>query len=238
MTLTDYASYTPSYEAPASFIASQISNNEKTVAVAFFQMPIDRLTNIMKNREGLGETGESYLVGVDKLLRSDSYHDAYNRSVNTAFRAPENGRMEYAAINAGLSGRTNVEVIDNYLGTEVISSYLPVTILNHRWVLVAEIYESEVFAAVDNMFLCIIVSGLLIGLTSILIGWYTGSKLVNGIERNVNDLLLETEQLESAVDSMKTQTETLIDNVVRSATAVQETASSISEINSTLQANT
>jgi methyl-accepting chemotaxis protein len=57
--LVDYARYAPSYEAPASFIASQIFDGEKMVGIAMFQMPIDRLNAIMGERAGLGETGET-----------------------------------------------------------------------------------------------------------------------------------------------------------------------------------
>jgi methyl-accepting chemotaxis protein len=43
------------------------------VGILIFQFPIDRLNTIMKERDGLGDTGETYLVGEDLLMRSDSF---------------------------------------------------------------------------------------------------------------------------------------------------------------------
>ncbi|MBM4054353.1 MAG: hypothetical protein FJ264_06730 [Planctomycetes bacterium] len=104
--LIDYASYTPSYEAPASFIASPIfDENNKKIGVAMFQMPIDRLNAIMSERSGLGKTGETYLVGPDKLMRSDSYLDPENHTVIASFRNPAKGKVDTDASNSAISGR-------------------------------------------------------------------------------------------------------------------------------------
>ena len=68
--VTDFAAYPPSYEAAASFIASPIIENGNKVAVLIFQMPADRINEIVTYHEkwlvrGLGESGETYLVGKD-----------------------------------------------------------------------------------------------------------------------------------------------------------------------------
>ena len=66
--LTDFASYTPSYESSAAFIASPIFQKTRLVGVLIFQMPIGRINELMTHNEswssvGLGETGQTYLVG-------------------------------------------------------------------------------------------------------------------------------------------------------------------------------
>ena len=75
--LTDFASYLPSYDNPASFISSPIYDQGEIVGVLIFQMPIDRINNLMTQEQlwtelGFGETGEIYLVGPDGKLRSES----------------------------------------------------------------------------------------------------------------------------------------------------------------------
>lgn len=109
--LVDYAQYTPSYEAPASFIASPIFDGGKKIGVAMFQMPIDRLNEIMGERAGLGKTGETYLVGQDGLMRSDSYLDPENHTVLASFRNPAKGRVETEASKAALAGNTDFGVV-------------------------------------------------------------------------------------------------------------------------------
>ena len=67
--LKDFKQYAPSYMAPASFIASPIFDGEEKIGVAIFQMPVDRIQEIMSLRSGLGETGETILVGSDYQMR-------------------------------------------------------------------------------------------------------------------------------------------------------------------------
>ena len=53
--LVDFEQYGPSYEAPASFIASPIFDADTIVGVALFQMPLDGISSVMGQRAGLGK---------------------------------------------------------------------------------------------------------------------------------------------------------------------------------------
>jgi len=141
--LIDYDNYTPSYEAPASFIASPIFDGNRKIGVAVFQMPIDRLNAIMAERSGLGETGETFLVGPDRLMRSDSYLDPENHSVVSSFRHPEKGKVETVAANEALDGKSGSKIVIDYNGNPVLSAYTPVDILGNQWALLAEIDVAE-----------------------------------------------------------------------------------------------
>ncbi len=144
--LVDYARYTPSYEAPAGFIASPIFSNGKKIGIAMFQMPIDRLNAIMNERDGLGETGETYLVGPDHLMRSDSYLDPERHSVAASFKHPDSGRVDTDAVDAVFSGKTGAKVVIDYNGNPVLSAYMPVKFGSLTWGLLAEIDVAEAFS--------------------------------------------------------------------------------------------
>jgi len=141
--LVDYESYTPSYEAPASFIASPIFKDGAKIGVAIFQMPIDRLNAIMTSRAGMGETGESYLVGPDLLMRSDSYLDPENRSVLTSFLNPDLGKVDTVSVHRALAGETGSDLVIDYNGNYVLSAYAPVKVANHTWSIMVEIDLAE-----------------------------------------------------------------------------------------------
>jgi methyl-accepting chemotaxis protein len=143
--LVDYKQYLPSYEAPASFIASPIYDGDEKIGVAMFQMPIDRLNTIMGERSGLGETGETYLVGPDKLMRSDSYLDPQHRNVVSAFRQPETGKIDTGSTARGLAGESGMQLLTSYTGHPVLSAYCPVKVGDFTWTLVAEIDVTEAF---------------------------------------------------------------------------------------------
>lgn len=111
--IVDYKSYLPSYEAPASFIASPIFDGEKRVGVLAIQLPIERVSGIMNSRIGLGETGEAFLVGPDGRLRSDTAKKTELYNVVRSFRDPDAPRIEMAEIGAALEGKTaEVETVN------------------------------------------------------------------------------------------------------------------------------
>ena len=148
--LVDYSRYYPSYEAPAGFIASPVFDGDEKIGIVLFQLPIDRLNAIMGERSGMGETGETYLVGEDGLMRSDSYLDPENHSVVASFRNPDTGRVKTTACNQALSGKTGSQVIIDYNGNPVLSSYTPVHLNGFTWGLLAEIDVAEAFCPKDT----------------------------------------------------------------------------------------
>lgn len=149
--LVEFANYKPSYEAPASFIAAPIYAGEELVGVAAFQMPVDRINSLMTTRGGMGETGETYLVGPDRLVRSNTFHDQENRNIVASFRNPENGGIEGEAVELALNGESGVVKTTNYLGTPVVCSYGPVEMLGLKWAMLAEVSQDEAYGAIDAM---------------------------------------------------------------------------------------
>lgn len=146
--LVDYRRYPPSYEDPASFIASPIFDGDKKIGVAMFQMPIDRLNAIMGEKSGLGTTGESYLVGPDFLMRSDSYFDHDNRTVVSSFRDPSKGKIQTEAVEMALNGETGRIKTENYAGSSMFAAFCPLEFSGLTWVLISEISVDEALSEV------------------------------------------------------------------------------------------
>ncbi len=143
----EFKRYWPSYEAPAAFVASPVYDGDQKLGVLIFQFPIDRINAMMGIRDGLGETGESYLVGDDFLPRSDSFLDSENRSIVNAFRDAANGRIETESAKQALAGKVDVIESNNYLDQAVLSAFAPVEAFGHTWAVVVELSAQEAFAA-------------------------------------------------------------------------------------------
>jgi methyl-accepting chemotaxis protein len=141
--LEDFAHYGPSYEAPASFIASPVFNNGQRIGVLIFQMPIDRISNVLSQKTGMGETGEVYLVGADRLMRSNSRFDK-----ETTILAKS---VDTQGVAAALNGETGTADYPDYRGVEVRAAYSPVDIDGVDWAILAEIDASEALAAVSRL---------------------------------------------------------------------------------------
>lgn len=151
--LEDFSRYAPSNDAPAAFIGYPFSMRNGETYVLALQLSIEKINEVMQSREGMGDTGESYLVGSDKLMRSDSFLDPKNHSVNASFGGNvRNNGVDTEAVSAALNGRTETQIILDYNGEEVLSAYTPIQVGETRWVLLSEINKSEAFGPVYDMY--------------------------------------------------------------------------------------
>ena len=150
-TLADFELYSPSYDVPATFIAAPMFDGGELAGVCVFQVQLDQISKFMDSRGGLGETGESYLVGPDHLMRSNSYYLPENYSVYGSFSDPDNGRVETLAVKEALRGKTGTGAYESYHGNRVIANWTPVSVLGERWALVVEMFESEALAPVAQL---------------------------------------------------------------------------------------
>ena len=151
--IADFAPYAPSNGEPAAFIAQPVVQDGKVELIVALQLSLGAINEVMQQRDGMGETGETYLVGSDKLMRSDSFLDPKNHSVIASFADPSKGSVNTKAVEEALGGKTGSEIIIDYNGNPVLSAYTPLTIGDTTWALIAEIDEAEAFASIDALIL-------------------------------------------------------------------------------------
>ncbi|KPH63727.1 methyl-accepting chemotaxis protein [Pseudoalteromonas porphyrae] len=160
--IIDFSKYAPSNDEPAAFIGQPVIINGEVVAVIALQLSIDAINNIMQTRDGMGQTGESYLVGDDLLMRSDSYLDPIGHSVVASFAGNvKNNGVDTVAVHNALQGHTNTKMIMDYNGNPVLSAFKPFKFERLNWVLLAEIDEAEAFAPIYSLYWIISIIALL-----------------------------------------------------------------------------
>lgn len=113
------------------------------MGVLMFQLSFDQIDDIMKKRPGLGHTGETYIVGKDKLLRSNS------RFVEGS--TVDQLKVDTVATREAMKGHSGVRVINDYRGEPVISAYAPLEIEGFKWSIMAEIDVAEAFRPINNL---------------------------------------------------------------------------------------
>ena len=236
VSFVDYEAYPPSYEAPASFIASPIFEGDEKVGVAIFQMPIGRINDILSERTGLGNSGETYAVGADHLFRNESrFLEQLN--VDSTIINPAVRVNTEAVISAFDRNDSGCAIIKDYRGHEVLSSWQPLTVdidaqgneYGRHWALMSEIEMAEVRRPVVQIAMY---STAICVITAILVLWvsYRFSKqftaeatrqdaLVHGIADNTTSLAGASEELTSVSQQMSSNAEqtTAQANVVSSA---------------------
>ena len=151
---TDMSLYEPSGHIPAMFMGAPILSEEGGVlAVVVFQIKPANFNKFMKERTGMGESGETYLVGSDKLMRSDFYLDSVGHSIQSSLGGTvEKNGIDTAAVQNALAGKTGAEIIIDYNGNRVLSCYSPLKLPGGpTWVIIAEIDEAEVKQPVKTL---------------------------------------------------------------------------------------
>ncbi len=155
--LSDMAQYAPSNGDAAMFMVAPIMGDPSN-GFAALQVANNAINDIMQQRDGMGKTGETYLVGPDFKMRSDSYLDSENRTVDKSLRGSvKTNGVETIAVKSALKGESGAEVITDYNGNSVLSLWDPLELDSGlRWAVLAEIDEAEAFALANTLMWVII----------------------------------------------------------------------------------
>lgn len=158
--IEDYAVYAPAFNKPVAFIAAPVFDGDDFLGIAAFELSLDSLNQIMGKRDGMGESGETYIVGGDHLMRSDSI-DAKSFSAQKSLSDPSKGKIKSKAIDTVFKGQPGKLITDNYKGDTVLSAYTPLNVMGLKWALMAEIHKDEAFAAIKTLKLVTLVIGII-----------------------------------------------------------------------------
>jgi len=160
---TDFEQYEPSNNAAVSFIGTAVFDKEgKYSGVIAFEMPIKLLNEVMQVTAGMGKSGETYLVGEDLLMRSDSRFYKGRSILQT--------KVDTSTVKMALAGQSGVEVINDYRGIKVFSAYAPIDFLETRWAIIAEVDEAESLQAVYTMSHFLFISGIILSIVIFFLG--------------------------------------------------------------------
>ncbi|MCL1490830.1 MAG: adenylate/guanylate cyclase domain-containing protein [Pseudanabaena sp. Salubria-1] len=204
--IIDLESYAPSYGAPAAFIAAPIYNQDKFIGVLAIQVPVDEINNVMTgNRkweaDGLGKSGETYLVGPDYLMRSVSRFlietpEEYlktlvalgvNNETIKRIRQYKTSVLAQAvkttAVEESMMGKQDIKIIRDYRDIPVLSSYSLLQIEGLKWAILSEIDLAEAYAPIYDFERQLVISATLLMLLVILLAMVMASLFVKPINQ-------------------------------------------------------
>ena len=157
----DMEPYAPSAGAPAMFLGSPIYEDGKVNAILVLQISDKSINKIMQFRTGYGKSQEDYLVGQDKLMRSDSFLDPTGHSLKASFA--NNAMVDTEASRNALLGKTDTKIVIDYNGNPVLSSYAQIKIgQDFNWAIMSEIDEAEVLMVPNSIRNTLAVEALII----------------------------------------------------------------------------
>lgn len=229
--ISDFSPYSPSDNRPVSFLIAPIVVMDDTEGLVVLKLTNEIVNKIMLERSGMGQTGETYLVGPDRLMRSDSYIDSENYSVDTSFANPEKGRVDTKATREALSGRTGRNIITDYRGRQVLSAYTPLEVGEDiTYALIAEIDEDEALAAVKSLTLSV---GAVALITIVIVtgaALFFTSSIINPVTRVIAGLTESAGKLASTSAQVASASRFLSQSSSEHATSLEESSASLGEM--------
>jgi methyl-accepting chemotaxis protein len=156
----DWRPYPPRNGEPYAFMAQPLVHDGDIQVLVAVRLEHKDLNTIMHERAGMGQTGETYLVGPDKRMRSDSYLDPDRHSLIASFAGPpEQNGVDTKASQQALAGDTGVGIVTDYRGMEVLSAWAPVDaslfLEGEGWIIIAQIDTREAFASANRLLVVI-----------------------------------------------------------------------------------
>jgi len=221
--LSDFAPYTPSYEDPAAFAGLTISHDNQVIGVLIFQMPIDRINGIMTYNQdwqsaGLGDTGETYIVGDDFTMRSQSRLLLTNKEgfldrlrqmgvnqadityIDVKKTAIGRVRVDTPASRMALEQQRGLVDYADQTGKYLVAAYTPLAIPGVRWGLISAIEKEETQKPTQQLQSQMIITSLLASLLLIVAGALIGRLFASRITRPINAMAIMMTELEQSSD--------------------------------------
>ena len=203
---TDFDSYRPSYGAPAAFVGIPITEGDQSIGALVLQLPVGEINTIMTGdnnwqTDGLGQSGETYLVGEDYLMRSISrfyledtigYTQALldlgssKEEVDKMYRIGTtilHQRVKTEGVIQALAGKTETKIIKDYRFIPVLSSYAPLDLPDLNWAILSEIDEAEANIPISEFKKSVFIALCIIILLVTLLAMYLANRFVKPIDK-------------------------------------------------------
>ncbi|MBU1284308.1 MAG: methyl-accepting chemotaxis protein [Gammaproteobacteria bacterium] len=148
----------PQTGEPSQFLINPVISEGELIALLMLELPITPLNHVMQTRQGLGDAGETYLIGADGLLRSDSARFT-DHQVQRASKHP--AALQGDAITRALRGEQGQLAEAGLNGQPALKAFVPIEFDGQRWALIAEMDQAQAFAPVHELMWQILLLGLL-----------------------------------------------------------------------------
>jgi|GEM_PF-589139 len=177
--LSPFSAYAPSANRLAAFLVQPLMENGRLAGALAMQMNVDHLQQVVTDRTGLGETGETVLAqrNADTVL----YTAPLARVADAAYKAQIPFAQAALPMRNALSGERGDGVVLDYAGVEVAAAwrYLP----SLGWGMVVKKDMAEVARPIRDLRWVTLAALLTVSLLSALVAFFIGRGITRPISR-------------------------------------------------------
>lgn len=140
--IADFKPYAPSNGDQAAFVIKRMPARNGYIA---FQLNTDKINQIVQQRVGLGDTGETYLVG--RAADGQSYYRSDRVVKSGKIGQPKSDMI----IKRAFAGESGIEIKTGSTGDEEIVSFIPLGFDGLDWVIITTMATQEALAAIADI---------------------------------------------------------------------------------------
>lgn len=204
--IVDFEPYAAAKGQPAAFAVTGIFAGSKILGALVFQFPVDRIDSILsgENRweeQGLGKSGEVYLIGEDGFMRNDSRFlkedlDEFSKKLAAAGVSQDalarisrlrttimTMKLDSPVVHEIFQGKSGTKLAPDYLGDESLASYAPLDVAGLKWGIVAKIHADEALGPLRRFERQLALSMGVITILTILSAALAGSRIAEPIRQ-------------------------------------------------------
>ena len=164
-------------EKPSLFIGCNVIDNGEVIAVVIAEINSNEINNIVVSNNTMGESGETYIVGDDYLFRTDSKFSDKSTVLSQISKTKASERA--------LSGQHGSDIINDFRGMEVLSSYEKLNIKGLNWAIITEIDEDEIMEPKSNLINTILIICAIIAIIMMPVLYFIGQSLSRPLKKEV-----------------------------------------------------
>jgi signal transduction histidine kinase len=130
------------------------------------------INEMLKEHEGMGKSGEIYLVGHDNIIRSASRHLQNGAPI----------KVDNASIELAKKQASGVHTVRDYRNVEVLSAYSPFDLDHLQFILISEIDKAEVLSSLKALFPKVFILCLFFCLLALFLAYILSAKILELVE--------------------------------------------------------
>jgi len=141
-------------KTPKMYVGLGIRKQGKTIGVVIASIDLSILNTLLQKNYGITESGETYLVGGDRLFRSESRFSQNSTTLKL--------KVQTTATNKVFSGQQGVEFIKDYRNIKVLSTFNHIDNDQLNWAIITEVDEAEILKPKNDLIFSIIIISIIV----------------------------------------------------------------------------
>lgn len=162
---------------PSMFIGTRVEEEGKIIGVLIASIDIKPISDIMLNDGTINKTTVSFIVGSDNLLRTNSTNSKSPTILNT--------KEISVATKKAFEGYKGTEIIKNYSGKEVMSSYNTIDIEGLNWAVITEVDSDDIFSGRNSLVNAILIVSIIVLVVMFPSLYFIGRVMIKPLKKEI-----------------------------------------------------